>query len=261
MTGKKKKKPVKIEWKTAYDVFLERQNIERISTGTPIDELIGGGVELGECVEFYGEYGSGKTQACLTLTVNVAAEEKDVVSIDTENTFKPERVLEIAEKRGYNPEQILSHIHLAKPLTTDELQAVFKQIPKTVQPKLVVVDSLTTLFREEYIGRGNLATRQGELRTFIVAMKRYARENNCAVIVTNQVYGSPEATPFLPLHYRELAVGGHTLYHLIDNRIFFRKAAHGTRIARLVDSSRYPEQERPFRITEKGIENVEENTE
>jgi len=252
--GKKKKTNPQFEltFKTAYDYMLERQKIKRISTGTPIDELIGGGIEEDECIEFYGEYGSGKSQICFTLAVKVAAQGNDVVYIDTENTFKPERISEIAEANGYDPKEVLSRIHLIKPLNSDAQMEALKQIPKSIKPKLLIVDALTTLFREEYIGRGELSERQGLLRRHIRDLKDYARENKCAIIVTNQVYGNPDATPFMPLELREQAVGGHTLYHMIDNRIFIRKGPSGTRIAKLVDSSRYPPGERPFVISEKG---------
>jgi len=258
----KKKKPTpKIEWKTAYEAMQERKELKRLSTGTALDELIGGGIQQTEVVEFYGPYGSGKSQLCMTMTVIVAAQGQEVVYIDTEDTFNPERIQEIAEKRGHDPNEVFKHIHLAKPLTTDELVASLDQIPKKVNPTLIIVDSITSLYREEYVGRNVLTERQGLLRQFIVKLKKYVRENKCYGIVTNQVYDIPDATPFMPLYLRQQAVGGHSLYHLFDNRIFLRKAQHGTRIGRLVDSSRYPEAERPFRITDKGIEPIIEKEE
>jgi len=259
MPKKKKKQKIELNWKTAYELWQERQNIQRLETKTPIDELIGGGIEEGETIEFYGEFGSGKTQTALTLTVRVAGElGKDVLFIDCEATFKPDRIIQIAKARGLNPEETLKKIHLIQPTNVDEQMEALEQIPKEVTPKLVVVDGVTTLLREEYIGRENLAERQGLLRQFLRKLLTYVRENRAYGVITNQVYGNPSSSPFLPLEYRELAVGGHSLYHTIDNRIFLRKAGEGKRIARLVDSSRYPMQERPFRITEKGITHVED---
>ena len=101
MPKKKKKQKIELNWKTAYDLWQERQNIKRLETKTPIDELIGGGIEEGETIEFYGEFGSGKTQTALTLTVRVAGElGKDVLFIDCEATFKPDRIIQIAKARG-----------------------------------------------------------------------------------------------------------------------------------------------------------------
>ena len=256
MARKKKEEEPKpqIIWKTADQYLEERKNIQRISTLTPIDELIGGGIERAEVLEFYGEYGSGKSQLCFTLATTVSG---NVVYIDCELTFRPERIAEIASNRGLDPQKVLEKIHLCQPATVAEQTAVIDALGD-LKPELMIVDGLTTLFREEYLGRETLTERQGKLRVHIRRLKEYAREKNCAIVVTNQVYARPDATPFLPLEYLELAVGGHSLWHSIDNRIFIRKGPQGARIAKLVDSSQYPPNERPFRISEKGVEPLPE---
>jgi len=251
----KKKEPKIPEIKTAWELYQEEQKIQRLKTNTPIDELIGGGIREDEVVEFYGEFGVGKTQLALTVAVQVAAQpDGHVYIIDCEETFRPERVKQIAQARGYNPDEILSRIHVAQPRTTDEQLGALDALPKDPKPKLLIVDGATTLFRAEYYGREMLIERQQALRRFLYKLKEYAREKRVPTIMTNQVYGNPETTPFIPLELRELAVGGHTLYHIINNRIFIRKARDGKRIARLVDSSEFPQAERTFIITQKGIE-------
>jgi DNA repair protein RadA len=254
---KKNQQALILNFKTAYDLMKERETIKRISTGTPIDELIGGGIEEGEVAEFFGEYGSGKTQIAKTLATIVAGEQKQqVVFADCEETFKPERIVQIAKNRGLDPELTLKNIHVLIPPTTNELVSITQKLPEGVTPKLLIIDGLTTLFRVEYIGRETLAERQGHLRKFLYALKRWAKQTKTVVVVTNQVYADAGASPFMPLEYKELAVGGHSLWHCLDNRIFVRKAQGGTRIAKLVDSSLYPPAERPFKITEKGVEAV-----
>ena len=257
MRSKKKSKEKILNWKTAYDLMLERQKIKRIPTGTPIDELLGGGIEEGSVVEFYGEYGSGKSQILFTLSAYVAGNlQKDVVFVDCEDTFKPERLKQILQERSYPVEESLKRIHLLQPITVEELTVLFNQLPKNVTPQLLCIDGVTTPFRAEYIGRETLTERQGILRKFLHDLKTWAKQNKVAVAITNQVYERADATPFTPLEYKELAVGGHSLYHAIDDRIFIRKAKGGTRIAKLVDSSSHPPAERPFKITEKGVEPV-----
>jgi DNA repair protein RadA len=247
------------ELKTAWQLYQEEQNIKRLKTRTPIDDLIGGGIREDEVIEVYGEFGVGKTQLCLTVATQVASQpDGQVYLIDCEDTFRPERLKQIAEARGYNPDEVLAKIHVAKPKTTDEQLGALQALPKDAKPKLLIVDGATTLFRAEYYGREQLATKQQALRNFLVKLKEYARQNKVPTIMTNQVYANPDGTPFQPLDLRELAVGGHTLYHAINNRIFIRKAKEGKRIARLVDSSEYPPQEVTFRITEQGIEKPEE---
>jgi len=159
---KKKETQFELNWKTAEQLLEERKNIERIPTGTPLDELIGGGIEVGEVIEFYGEYGSGKTQISFTLATYVSGQLKqDVVFIDCEGTFRPERIREIAINRGYDPNEVLKRIYVAQPKTTDEQIAALEKIPKDIKPKLIVIDGVTTLFRSEYIGRETLAEKQG----------------------------------------------------------------------------------------------------
>ena len=196
-------------------------------------------------------HNSGKTQFSLSLICNVKGE---VVFIDCEDTFKPERLAEIAETRGLDPKEVLARVHLIQPTTVDEQVEALNHIPPNLKPELIIVDGLTTLFREEYIGRERLVERQGQLRLHLRALKNYAKQTKTVIIVTNQVYARPDATPFTPLEFLELAVGGHTLYHSIDNRIFIRKGSQGTRVAKLVDSSAHPPAERTFIITEKGVE-------
>ncbi len=246
------------EIKTAKQLLEEEQKIKRLKTDTPIDELIGGGIREDEVIEIYGEYGVGKTQIVFTLAAKVASEpDGHVYFIDCENTFRPERIKQIAQNKGYNPTEVLTRIHVAQPKDTKEQIGALAAIPKEPKPKLLIVDGVTTLFRAEYIGREQLSPKQQALLRFLRRIKEYARETKTPAIITNQIYANPDGTPFIPLEYRELAVGGHTLYHAINNRIFIRKAKGTTRIARLVDSSEYPQQERPFKITEKGIEPAE----
>jgi DNA repair protein RadA len=251
-----KKKEVKIpEPKTAWELYQEEQQIKRLSTQTPIDELIGGGIREDEVIEFYGEYGVGKTQIAFTLATQVASQEEgNVVYIDCENTFRPERIREIAQARGLDPQKILQKIHVIQPNTVEAQTKALDSIPKDLKPKLIIIDGVTTLFRVEYYGREMLSQRQPLLGKYLRQLKDYARENKTPIVITNQVYANPDGSPFLPLELRELAVGGHTLWHHIDNRIFIRKAKEGKRIARLVDSSCYPVQERTFIITQKGVE-------
>jgi len=259
---KKKKKDTKLpEIITAKELMEREKQLKRISTGTPIDELIGGGIREDEVVEFYGEFGVGKTQLALTLATQIAGtEDGQVYYIDCEHTLRPERIAQIAKARGLDPEKVLPKIHVLQPTSVEEQMLALDAIPKDSKPKLIIIDGVTTLFRTQYAGREQLYKRQPLLGKHLRELKNYAKQNKVPIIVTNQVYAVPDATPFTPLELRELAVGGHTLYHAIDNRIFIRKSKEGKRIARLVDSSCYPAQERPFKITEKGIEPVTSET-
>ncbi len=255
------------DFTTALDVFEEKQKRERITTGSKaLDNLLGGGVEVRAITETYGPYGSGKTQLGFQLCVNVQLPKEEggvegqAIFIDTEGTFAPERIKMIAEARGLDPKEVLKNIFVARAYSVDHQMELVKKIPKIVEkfkisnPKLIVVDSLTSLFRAEYIGRGMLAERQQKLNEHIHDLIRMSELYNAAVYVTNQVMARPDVffgDPTAP-------VGGHVLGHLSTYRIYLIKSRGPRRIARLVDASNLPEREAVFAITDRGIEDYKE---
>ncbi|ALM76071.1 DNA repair and recombination protein RadA [Thermococcus barophilus] len=248
------------------DEYLQRrQTIGRISTGSKsLDKLLGGGIETQAITEVFGEFGSGKTQIAHTLAVMVQLPPEEgglngsVIWIDTENTFRPERIRQIAENRGLDPDEVLKNIYVARAYNTnhqmllvEKAEEIIKEKLNTDRPvKLLVVDSLTSHFRSEYVGRGALAERQQKLGKHLADLHRLANLYDIAIFVTNQVQARPDAffgDPTRP-------IGGHILAHSATLRIYLRKGKAGKRIARLIDSPHLPEGEAAFRITDKGIE-------
>ncbi|HID09128.1 TPA: DNA repair and recombination protein RadA, partial [Candidatus Micrarchaeota archaeon] len=173
--------------------------------------------------------------------------------IDTENTFRPERIIQMANHVGMNPEQVLENIYVARAYNSDHQMVLAEKAREIIEEKnikLIVVDSLTAHFRAEYVGRGALAERQQKLNRHIHTLQRLADTYNLAVVVTNQVMAKPDmffGDPTEP-------VGGHVLGHAATYRIYLRKGRGEKRIARLVDSPHLPEGEAIFRITMNGIE-------
>jgi len=253
---------------TAYDFYQNRKNVEKITTGSKaLDDLLGGGVETQALVECFGEFGSGKTQLGHQLAVNVQLPKEKgglfvdkpvkVVYIDTEGTFRPERIEQMAKALGMNPEEVLRNIFYVKVFNTDHQIKVVRKIPQLIHEghniRLIVIDSITAHFRAEYVGRGVLAERQQKLNQHLRDLLKIATMYNVAVYVTNQVMAKPEG--FFGLDLVQ-AVGGHVLAHAITYRIFLRKGKEKTRIARLIDAPHLPEREVVFRITDEGIRDV-----
>ena len=247
---------------TGTELVEKRTAIKRITTGCPdFDELLGGGVETQGITETFGEFGSGKSQIAMQLAVTCQMKEKeggldmDVVFIDTENTFRPERIKQIAEANGLKVEKVLSRIMVARAYTSDHQMLLVDKIDELIYRQgkkigLVIVDSLMSLFRSEYAGRGTLAIRQQKLNRHLHALQRVADKHNLAIYVTNQVQSNPAMFFGDPTK----AIGGHILGHASQFRIYLRKGKAGKRVARLVDSPYLPEGEILFKITEKGIE-------
>jgi len=258
------RKSVGVGFITAEELWKKRQNMLKCSIGSKnLNELLGGGIETQAMTEFIGEYGAGKTQICLMLSVMAQLPvEKgglngNAVYIDTEGTFIPERIFQIANALKLDPHETLGNIFLARAynsshqcLLTDHL---FKFCPEN-KIKLVIVDSMIGHFRGEYVGRENLSERQQKLNSQLHKLLRLTEAFNLPVIVTNQVQANPAqffGDPNRP-------AGGHVMAHACTHRVFLRKGGKGTRIARVIDSPYLPENTARFKITEKGIEDVQE---
>ncbi|MBC7090469.1 MAG: DNA repair and recombination protein RadA [Nitrososphaeria archaeon] len=249
----------------ASEVLKRRLSIDRITTGSNnLDSLLGGGIEVGALTEFYGEFGSGKTQICHTLcvTVQLPREKKGLnagaVYIDTENTFRPERIESIAKFRGLDPEQVLKRIFVGKVYNASHQELLTREIPNYIERedcKLVIVDSAMTHFRAEYVGRSMLSERQQKLNRYLHTLLRLAEIYKVAVVITNQVQAAPDVFFGDPTK----ASGGHVMAHASTYRIYLRKSGKN-RIARIVDSPYHAEADAIFTLTEAGIGDPEENS-
>ena len=236
-----------------------RKRVKKLTSGAAsLDELLGGGFETQSIAEVFGEFGSGKTQIGHQLAVNSLLSEDqggldgEIVYIDTEDTFRPERIAQMAEAVGIDPQDALDRIHVARAynsahqmLLVDEI----KRIAKNIEVKLIIVDSLTSHFRAEYIGRGMLATRQQKLNRHMKELKQVADVQNAIVLVTNQVMSKPDSMWGDPTR----AIGGHIVAHASTFRLYLRKSKGGRRIARLIDSPNLPEGEAVFTVTSEGL--------
>ena len=246
-------------FETGADILERRKQVTKLTTGSKaFDELIGGGVESQSIMEFFGEFGSSKTQVCFQLAVNATLPEEkggldsDVIIIDSENTFRPERISQMATYLGADPEETLKRIHVARAFNSQHQVLLVEKamdLAKDMKVRLLIVDSLTSHFRAEYVGRGALAERQQVLNRHMHDLLNFATLNNAAIVVTNQVAAKPDAffgDPTRP-------IGGHIVGHASTFRIYLRKGKSGKRVARLVDSPNLPEGEAVFMITEDGV--------
>ena len=246
-------------FQTGIDMLNKRENIKRISTGSKnFDEILAGGMETGAITECFGAYGSSKTQIAHQLAVNCQVDDPDAVAvyIDTENTFRPERIKQMTEAKGLNTENVLKNIKVAraynsdhKMLLTEKVEDLIKQGMKV---KVVIVDSLTAHFRAEFVGRGTLAERQQKLNKHMHVLSKLADIHNLCVYVTNQVMSKPDQFFGDPTE----AIGGHIVGHNSTFRIYLRRGKKGTRVAKLIDAPNLPDAEAIFQVEESGITDV-----
>ena len=254
---------LKMDFVDGLEFSKKAEEIKKLTTGSKaLDNLLGGGLESQAITECYGPYGSGKSQLAFQLAVNAQLKEEEgglnggVVWIDTEGTFRPQRIVEIATAKGLKPKEVLKNIKIARAYSSDHQILLVDKIPdlinKGFNAKLIIVDSLTSLFRYEFIGRGTLAERQQKLNKHIHTLQRMGDRYNLVVYVTNQVMARPDVFFGDPTQ----AVGGHVIGHASTFRIYLRHSKGEKRVARLVDSPYLPEGEAAFKITEKGIEDL-----
>lgn len=253
------KSMVDIGFEGADEVFERRKSISKITTGSKsLNELLGGGVETMAITEMYGRFSSGKSQLGFQLAVNVQKPPEDgglgggVLFVDSEATFRPERIVQLAESQGLDPQEVLKNIKVARSENSDHQIILLERCEEIIRDnniKLIVIDSLTSHFRADYMGRGALGERQQKLNKHVHVLQKLSEKYNLAVYVTNQVMDNPGilfGDPTTP-------IGGHVLAHMSTYRLYVRKSKGEKRIARLVDSPNLPEGEAVFTVGPKGI--------
>lgn len=243
------------------ELLKKRESVIKIKTGSNnFDELIGGGFESGGIAEVYGTFGSGKTALAHALAINAQLPEEEdgeysmVVWIDTENTFRPERIKQICETRGIDTMTILKNIKVVRAFNSDHQMVVAEKITDLITKdklpiKLVIVDSLTAHFRAEFIGRGSLAERQQKLNKHMHTLMKLADNHNICVYVTNQVMARPDVFFGDPT----AAIGGNIVGHNSQTRLYLRRGKADTRVAKLVDSPHLPDGAAIWKINNEGI--------
>ncbi|MFP4006352.1 MAG: DNA repair and recombination protein RadA [Candidatus Hadarchaeia archaeon] len=250
---------VDMGYESAKDVMTRREDVGKVSfESEELDSMLDGGAETQSITEAFGEFGSGKTQIAHQLAINCQLPASEggldgrVIYIDTENTFRPERIEEMSRAKDMDPEDVLDDIFVARATTTDHqmlLAEKAEEMAKEDDVKLLIVDALMSLFRTEFVGRGALAERQQKLGKHLAKLQGIAEMHNLAVFVTNHVQSNPNSffgDPTKP-------IGGHVLGHAATCRIYIKKSKKNKRKARLVDHPGLPPETATFKICEEGI--------
>ena len=261
------------EFSTADDMLEKRNKISRYTTGSEkFDIFLNGGFETQAITEIAGEFGSGKSQICHSLCVaanklvvdnklsdnseNKQSQAANIIFIDTENTFRADRVYQIAEQNGFDPLTILQKIYHCKIFNSEELEIVINNLDKSIEQynaKLVIVDSIISLHRAEFSGRATLAERQQRLGKMLNKLRRYADIYNVAIVITNQVVSYTDNSQFGSDYIKP--AGGNIMGHSSTYRIFLKKSGKN-RVAIMFDSPYHPNQQIKFSISDDGIQNA-----
>lgn len=259
-------KHVPMGFTTATEYHKQREEIIHLTTGCKeLDNLLGGGVETGSLTELFGEFRTGKTQICHTLCVTCqlpleqGGAEGKALYIDTEGTFRPQRLVSIAAKFGLNPTEVLDNVAYARAYNSDHQMKLLIQVSAMMAETrygLIVVDSATALYRTDYSGRGELSARQMHLARFLRQLQRIADEYGCAVVMTNQVCAKVDGGAMFAADPKT-PIGGNIMAHASTTRLSLRKGRANTRVCKVYDSPCLPEAEAVFSINEDGIGDAE----
>ncbi|KAI0221380.1 DNA repair protein RAD51-like [Lamellibrachia satsuma] len=247
---------------TATEFHQKRSEIIQVTTGSKeLDKLLQGGIETGSITEIFGEFRTGKTQICHTMAVtcqlpiDVGGGEGKCLYVDTEGTFRPERLLAVAERYGLSGSDVLDNVAYARAYNTDhQTQLLIQAAAMMTESRyaLLVVDSATALYRTDYSGRGELSARQMHLARFLRTLLRLADEFGVAVVITNQVVAQVDGASMFTSDPKK-PIGGHIIAHASTTRLYLRKGRGETRICKIYDSPCLPESEAMFAINADGI--------
>jgi len=260
-------KLVPMGFTTASEIHKQRQEIIQITTGSKeLDKLLDGGIETGSITEIFGEFRTGKTQICHTLAVTCQLPltsnggEGKALYIDTEGTFRPERLLAIAERYGLNGEDVLDNVAYARAHNSEHQALLLVQASAMMAESrfaLLVVDSATALYRTDFSGRGELSERQRHLARFLRQLQGLADEYGIAVVITNQVVSQVDGASMFQADPKK-PIGGNIIAHASTTRLSLRKGRGETRICKIYDSPSLPESEATFAINSDGIGDAKE---
>ncbi|KAG0303476.1 recombinase rad51 [Dissophora globulifera] len=253
---------------TASEFHERRSGMLQITTGSAeLDKLLGGGIETGGITELFGEFRTGKSQICHMLAVTcqlptaMNGAEGKCLYIDTEGTFRPERLLAIAERYNLDGQEVLENVAYARAYNTDHQMTLLVQAAGMMTESrfaLLIVDSATSLYRTDFSGRGELSARQMHMARFLRNLQRLADEFGVAVVITNQVVAQVDGMSMFSADSKK-PIGGNIMAHSSTTRLSLRKARGENRVCKVYDSPCLPESEAQFSIGAHGIADPTEN--
>jgi len=254
------KKVIPLGFTTLQKILLKENSFCIGLLDKNINNILKGGIESKEVTEIFGESKSGKTQFCHVLSVSILISDyedfiqKKIIYIDTDGSFKADRIIEIARGYDINKKLLTKNIFYAKAYHSEhqmQLLVSAASIATYTNVKLIIVDGCTSLFRTDFTGRGELFQRQALLGKFLRNLKRLCEEFNLAILITNQVVSSNMDNFFIGNNIK--AIGGNIMAHLTDTKLMIKKCSNESRVLKIISSTKCSENEIKFKITKRGF--------
>ncbi|GKV19676.1 hypothetical protein SLEP1_g29902 [Rubroshorea leprosula] len=227
----------------AHTLCVSTQDLEGLTCPPRISESVTRFCfQPNELASIYGLYAN--LAFLWQLPTNMKGGNGKVAYIDTEGTFRPDRIIPIAERFGMDPGAVLDNIIYARAYTYEHQYNLLLGLAAKMaeEPfRLLIVDSVIALFRVDFTGRGELAERQQKLAQMLSRLTKIAEEFNVAVYMTNQVIADPGGGVFISDPKKP--AGGHVLAHAATIRLMFRKGKGEQRVCKVFDAPNLPEAE------------------
>jgi len=162
-----------------------------ISTGcSGLDRLLGGGLKPGNLTLIYGEASTGKTSLAIQLAVNSARMGYKVILIDSDGSFTPQRLFQIA---GEDSEEVSALIILMRPTTFEEQAEIINNLDRYIIGRLglIIIDTITSLYRASIIGSEDTFTLNRELNRQVATLSEIAKAKSMPILLISQVRSIP----------------------------------------------------------------------
>jgi len=216
---------------TAREALKRLNSLPTFSSGSAaIDVLVDGGFRASRVFEFFGRSNTGKTQLAMQAALSTASRGERALFLDSEGTFRPERIERMARARGLGLPGLLERIGYLRVRTTAEQSDAVRGLGRSsiaASAKLVVIDTLTKNFSLDYPGNANMVRRQGALDVHLSEISRDAFLRGRAYVLTNRVTFAQSG--------EDTRIGGRTVEQLVHASIRLEKEGEEVRGVRTDD--------------------------
>lgn len=216
-------------------------NLEILRLPEPLFSFMGG-LEHKGITNFFGAPGTGKTNICLLSALSCIQKGGNVIYIDTEGGFSPERVKQLTK------ENIFDHIKLLEPKSFQEQAKMIREL-ENIQTDLIILDSAVALYRLEYADpKIETLEANRELSKQLAILSNIGRERNIPILLTAHIFKNWDTG-------ETEIIGGDAIKYWSKSMIFIEKTSKtGERKVSIVKHRSLPEgKEAKFLIVEEGI--------
>jgi len=235
----------------------------KISAGSyDLNKFLAGGYETDIITTIYGPGGSGKTNLCMLVAVSQAKKGNQVIYLDTEGGFSPERFKQIHRGTKEEMDAALEHVLLLKPTSFEEQTEAFQSLVKAVKKgnvALIIIDSIAMLYRLE-LGSAitskeyeNISQVNRELAGQLRILNEISRKQGIPIIITNQVYSSFVENSSEQKMEKQISMVGGDILKYWSKCLLEIQHSGGKRRLIIKKHRSMPQKELSFEITSEGI--------